>query len=66
MDRIICQEHRAFGIQIIPCTYVHNSIIAVVNYMQDLGHVSVLYFPSSENAQYMIQISLNCLFVIQT
>jgi len=36
---IICA---AFGIQGIPRTYVQNSIIAVINDMQDLGAISFL------------------------
>lgn len=46
---IICA---GFGRQVIPRANVHNSIIAVINYFQDLGAISLLllYFPSSKNA----------------
>lgn len=38
---IICP---AFGKQIIQCTDIHNSVIAVINYIQDLGAISLLYY----------------------
>lgn len=36
---IICA---VFGKQVIQCTDFHNSVIAVINYIQDLGAISLL------------------------